>query len=428
MAFSFSCCASLYPQFQAKANPTNSMDLKKVRNLVESVGVPSVVAPPQQSLQKGHWVKLICGASFEDVVDIRNLSLVYTLAGVDCIDCAADASVVSAVNEGIEAAIDILPLRRPWVMISVNDDEDLHFRKAEFNPEDCPIDCSRPCEVVCPAQAISLEERELTEVLSSCTSMPRVLKGGVVTERCYGCGRCLPVCPYDKIRVTTYLRDASTTAELLKRDDVDAVEIHTSGRQIASFEDLWSGLGDSINYLKLVAISLPNVGKSATTLMNTIFSIMRPDLRCYNLWQLDGRPMSGDIGRGATREAIAFAVRVANAKDRPPGFLQLAGGTNAHTVHGLKKEGHFRTTSTARILRAGILTGKVPTPWNSLISGIAYGGYARKIVGRILSKMQVQHGLACIEDHPEYLREALIEALGLVGTVKCYDPSSISQK
>lgn len=131
---------------------------------------------------------------FQDVADIRNLSLVYTLAGgrnhfhfiinffrimrmtknlvvkfnnfhivtdinccysfdfypqtifsflhwvigscfcvyivVDCIDCAADGSVVNAVNEGINAARSILPIRRPWVMISVNDDEDLHFRKA----------------------------------------------------------------------------------------------------------------------------------------------------------------------------------------------------------------------------------------------------------------------------------------------------------
>lgn len=49
---------------------------------------------------------------------------------VDCIDCAADASVVNAVNDGIEAARAILPIRRPWVMISVNDGEDLHFRKA----------------------------------------------------------------------------------------------------------------------------------------------------------------------------------------------------------------------------------------------------------------------------------------------------------
>lgn len=49
---------------------------------------------------------------------------------VDCIDCAADGAVVNAVNEGIDAARAILPVRRPWVMISVNDDEDLHFRKA----------------------------------------------------------------------------------------------------------------------------------------------------------------------------------------------------------------------------------------------------------------------------------------------------------
>ena len=28
----------------------------------------------------------------------------------------------------------------------------------------------------------------------------------------------------------TYVRDPATTSELLKRDDVDAIEIHTSGR------------------------------------------------------------------------------------------------------------------------------------------------------------------------------------------------------
>lgn len=36
--------------------------------------------------------------------------------------------------------------------------------------------------------------------------------------------------------------------------------------------------------------------------------------------KLDGRPMSGDIGRGATRESITFAVQLAAVKDRPPGL------------------------------------------------------------------------------------------------------------
>lgn len=47
---------------------------------------------------------------------------------VDCIDCAAETWVVNAINEGIEVASGIVPICRPWVMISVNNDEDLHFR------------------------------------------------------------------------------------------------------------------------------------------------------------------------------------------------------------------------------------------------------------------------------------------------------------
>ncbi|KAK2644677.1 hypothetical protein Ddye_019872 [Dipteronia dyeriana] len=399
-----------------KVNYKNSSKtLKNVKNLVNKIGVPSIAPSPHESLQKGNWVKLICGASFEDVVDIRNLSLVYTLAGVDCIDCAADASVVSAVNQGIEAAREILPVRRPWTMISVNDDEDLHFRKAEFDPDDCPLDCSRPCEKACPADAILLEGKKPTAEVANGTDMLGESKGGVITERCYGCGRCFPVCPYNKIREVTYVRDATATAQLVKRNDVDAIEIHTSGsRQITPFEELWDGLGDSVRNLRLVAVSLPNNGETTIPSMNKMYTIMEPRLSCFNLWQLDGRPMSGDIGRGATRESIAFAVQLVAAKDRPPGFLQLAGGTNAHTVAGLKREGLFRKSITKH------LTDEKSTA-NALIGGIAYGGYARKIVGRVLNSLQSQHGLALIEDHPDHLLEALQEAIALVGTVKCYD-------
>nr|XP_023876585.1 uncharacterized protein LOC111989011 isoform X5 [Quercus suber] len=365
MSLRFSCSSTSFPQqHQVRGNLKSSKNLDKVRNLVKTVGVPSLTSSPLESLRKGNWVKLICGASFEDVVDIRNLSLVYTLAGVDCIDCAADLAVVSAVNDGIESARDIVGLRRPWVMISVNDDEDLHFRKA-----------------------------------------------GLVT----------------------YIRDTTATADLIKRNGIDAVEIHTSGRQSAFFEELWDGLGDSISHLRLIAVSmgyvlcclnvsLPNVGDSTISSMNTMYSIMEPNLPCFNLWQLDGRPMSGDIGRGATRESIAFAVRMAAVKDRPPGFLQLAGGTNAHTVDGLKKMGLFQTTSITKNPKDEILTASLPNSLHALIGGIAYGGYARKIVGRVLSSMQSQYGVARIEDYPEHLLEALREALALVGTVKSYDP------
>ncbi|XP_078161522.1 uncharacterized protein LOC144556901 isoform X1 [Carex rostrata] len=393
---------------------TKALLLSAIQTLARSRSARSTksLPPPIESLRRGDWVKLICGASFEDVADVRNLSLVYTLAGVDCIDCAADASVVNAVNEGINAAQSISTINRPWVMISVNDDrQDLHFRKAEFDPEECPTDCPRPCQAICPAEAISLklvQEINGTGTSTSCSK----LEGGVITERCYGCGRCFSVCPFDRIRPMTYVRDPIITCNLLERDDVDALEIHTSGRGTDLFSELWASLGDSIGHTKLVAfqVSLPYVGETTLGLMNQLFSIMHSCPPLYNLWQLDGRPMSGDIGRGATRQAISYAIHLASTHNRPHGFYQLAGGTNSHTVECLKKEGLFRT-------RAG--TGR-----DALIGGIAYGGYARKIVGKVLRKVPTQNSYARIEDHPEHLLEALMEALALVDPVKSFQSSS----
>ncbi|KAK1295087.1 hypothetical protein QJS10_CPA16g01685 [Acorus calamus] len=55
---------------------------RTVRTLVEFVRAsPSTSGPPVESLRRGDWVKLICGASFEDSADVRNLSLVYALSG-----------------------------------------------------------------------------------------------------------------------------------------------------------------------------------------------------------------------------------------------------------------------------------------------------------------------------------------------------------
>jgi ferredoxin len=31
------------------------------------------------------------------------------------------------------------------------------------------------------------------------SSGPSLMQGGVIIQRCYGCGRCLSVCPYDRI-------------------------------------------------------------------------------------------------------------------------------------------------------------------------------------------------------------------------------------
>jgi Fe-S-cluster-containing hydrogenase component 2 len=76
--------------------------------------------------------------------------LAYTLAGADCIDVAADPAVIAAALDALQVASELggeaqargFGFRsRPLLMVSLNDGEDPHFRKAEFNPELCPADC-----------------------------------------------------------------------------------------------------------------------------------------------------------------------------------------------------------------------------------------------------------------------------------------------
>jgi len=88
---------------------------------------------PLEALRSRRWFKLICGASFQYLPAIRNLALVYTLAGVDCIDMAPDPAVIRAAKEGIAVAKSLNPnLVSPLIMVSFNSGEDHHFLKAKF--------------------------------------------------------------------------------------------------------------------------------------------------------------------------------------------------------------------------------------------------------------------------------------------------------
>lgn len=178
---------------------------------------------PLRSLKEGNWFKLICGASFQHLPAVRNLTLAYTLAGADCIDVAADSAVIAAAKEGIQVAANLATYSQrqgfsrqglPWLMVSLNDGEDPHFRKAEFDPLECPKECKRPCEKLCPAQAIVFERNQDDY-------------SGVVSEICYGCGRCLPVCPSQLIYTRSYVSTPGAIAPLVLSAGVDAVEIHT---------------------------------------------------------------------------------------------------------------------------------------------------------------------------------------------------------
>jgi Fe-S-cluster-containing hydrogenase component 2 len=320
------------------------------------------VASPLDSLRSHQWFKLICGASFQHLPAIRNLALVYTLAGADCIDMAPDPAVIRAAKAGIEAAKVLdKSARSPLIMVSFNAGEDPHFRKAKFDSNICPTDCDRPCISICPTNAINLTE--------------------VIENLCYGCGRCLPVCPPQII----YTQEQIYAPELIKYEGINAIEIHTHIGCISEFKNLWDKLGDLTSQLQVVAVSFPE-GDNLKAYLLELLEIMQP-APAHLIWQTDGRPMSGDIGDGATRAALLLAQKVLDF-NLPQGFVQLAGGTNTSTV------------SKVRSL-------------NMSISGIGYGSYARKLIADLLDL-----GGDALEEYPQLLTEAVERAKNLVSQIK----------
>ena len=396
----------------------------------------------------GRWIKLICGAGNQDLAAIEDLCAIYALAGVHCIDVAADAAVAAAARRGIawataqanrssnetarewsggrwaeltgersdavsgkwtkatanrppnrastsasnrasiDDAFDALGAtpqrppdrgREPWLMLSLSDGDDPHFRKAAFDPERCPPDCQRPCQRACPALAIGVN-------------------GGVIQERCYGCGRCLPACPLGLIQDRQVQLSAEAVPALLQAVRPDAVELHTQAGRQAGFAERLRQLQASGVPLQRLAVSCglergaqgrsTAIGEPLTAreLANELWqrhTLVRA-AGYRPLWQLDGRPMSGDVGAGTARAAVKLLEQI--RAWAPPGPLQLAGGTNASTLTLLE------ATSGA--------------------AGVAFGSVARSLLQPLLQEAERQG--RPLRELPELREQALELARGLV--------------
>ncbi|MBK1989495.1 4Fe-4S binding protein [Sphaerospermopsis aphanizomenoides BCCUSP55] len=375
---------------------------------------------PLQSLKQGHWFKLICGASFQHLPAVRSLTLAYTLAGADCIDVAADPAVIAAAQAGLQAAQALAEEAQkqgfsfkgdlPLLMVSLNDGEDPHFRKAEFNANYCPVDCPRPCEKICPAQAIVFND--IKDSFS-----------GIIAEKCYGCGRCLPVCPYEMINVASYVSTPGAIAPLIVSTGIDAIEIHTKVGRLAEFQRLWAAIAPWADQLKLIAISC-NDGEGLIDYLQAIYDIITPRPQ-FLVWQTDGRSMSGDIGDGTTIAAVKLGQKVLAAN--LPGYVQLAGGTNSYTVPKLKEMGMLKEAGEQGAGSKGENTSPLhPAPRPpAFIAGVAYGSYARVLLSPILEQLEnkevsttgVKANLR-LEDEPELLWQTVKLARSLVSQIK----------
>ncbi len=338
---------------------------------------------PELALARGQWVKLICGASNHDLAAIEDLCALYSLVGVDCIDVAADPAAVAAARRGIawaetqsqrQGQLEEHPLgfQPPWLMVSLSDGDDPHFRKASFDPRLCPSDCPRPCQRVCPALAIGAV-------------------GGVEPDRCYGCGRCRPACPLGLIEERQTVFSAEAVPALLAELRPDAVEIHTRiGRARAFGLRLQQVLASGVPLRRLaVSCGLEQDGPGpasarqlAAELWHRFALLRQAGLR--PLWQLDGRPMSGDVGVGTARAAVALLQAV--RPWAPPGPLQLAGGTNGASLALL--------------------------PVHSGAAGVAFGGRARSLLQPLLIEAEARGGP--LREQVDLRRQALGLARGLV--------------
>ena len=291
------------------------------------------------ALANGSWVKLICGASNQDLATIGDLCALFAVAGVHCVDVAADLAVVRAAREGLDWAWERIG-RRPWLMVSVSDGHDAHFRKAVFDPGLCPPDCSRPCERVCPADAIRASV-------------------GVDEQLCYGCGRCWPACPPQLIQSLDRRVGLNDLASLLHDLRPDALEIHTAPGRLNAFQATLEQVRLADVPLRRLSVSCGLEGHQVTveSLSKELWQ-RHQALRAFQqrpLWQLDGHPMSGDLGVGTARAAVGLWERLHRLA--PPGPLQLAGGTNTATLGLLFQDGRAMGPA-----------------------GVAFGGVARTLV------------------------------------------------
>jgi len=340
---------------------------------------------PLQALEAGRWFKLICGASFQHLPAVRNLALAYSLAGADCIDVAADPAAIAAARAGLDAAQVLNGRPRPWLMVSLNDGDDPHFRKAEFDPACCPPDCPRPCATICPAAAI-----------------PGDRPGGVIAPRCYGCGRCLPVCPQQLISNRYYTLAPEAIAPLLRASQLEALEIHTQPGNLAGFRRLWTAIAPGCDRLQLLAISCPDGPELANYLRALAAEVA--DFPGLLVWQTDGRPMSGDLGRGATRAAVRLAQRVLSFG--LPGYVQLAGGTSDYTA--------------AKLAAVGLLK----PPRRGGVAGVAYGSAARSRLAPTLERLEARWATRNLlqepqlESEPDLLAASVAVAGRLVASLK----------
>lgn len=293
-------------------------------------------------MEQRRFIKIVCGAGNEDPVEVRKLTLVYTLGGASAIDVSANPDIVRSAIEGIDAAYRIAPdlgisiEARPFINVSVGLKGDPHARKAWILEDKC-IQCGK-CREKCEQGAIDDEF-------------------SIIARRCIGCGICAGECPSGAIEFYHKRVELSTVLPECIEQGAEMLELHAvTDDDISVFRD-W----------KILDMLIPN-NYISVCLDRSLLSDMHLIQRIQTLYEItgerlivqaDGAPMSGGSDDyNTTLQAIAIADIV--QKSGIPVRILASGGTNAKTQ-------------------------ELATLCGVSVHGVSIGTYARKIVRQFIN-------------------------------------------
>lgn len=304
-------------------------------------------------MEEHRYFKTVCGAGNEDPEDVQRLTLVYALAGANCIDVSANVEVVKSAVSGLKKAEELASQlgkkmrSRPFINVSVGLKGDPHIRKAKIVSSIC-TECG-DCRDSCLPEAIN-EEFIVQE------------------SKCIGCGDCAEVCAFEAIEFYDKRADLEVVLPKCLENGTETLELHTVSADDAAVLADWK-LINSLVATNFVTMCLDRSLLSNMHLIDRIrqaYEIAGERL----IIQADGIPMSGGSNDyGSTLQTIALAHII--QKSGIPVMLVASGGTNS------------KTRELARLCGVDI-------------HGVAIGTFARKIVKSQISQNDFDDNLELI--------------------------------
>lgn len=256
-----------------------------------------------QKLNNRAFFKLILGLGYTSYEDIKRISAVYALAGVDMFDMSPDAGVINAVEEGIKS-VSLNPSDFSMcVSYSVSDDK--HGRKAFINQKKCSK-CKK-CIKKCPYSAIEFNKEVKVNPL-----------------KCIGCGKCSCSAIKYKKEETDILQSLNN----LKDYSIDCLELHISTTKIKKTEQIFGKIKKEFPDIP-VSVCISREKFSEEKLLKLLSKLIEMNNPIKLIIQADGLTMNGgEDTYNSTLQAVAAAqvMKDLNA------FIILSGGTNSKTI------------------------------------------------------------------------------------------------